>query len=133
MPKGMNRVQEAVKLCIACTQRKAPKQNLGLMASRPPTHPWHTVVMDFCGPYGSTRQGNKYVLVFVDHFTKWVELYPTKDQLATTVVEEFYKNIICRHGAPLRLLSDNGPQYRAATVVHLCHLFGINKIFASTY
>ncbi|EZG42921.1 putative Pol polyprotein, partial [Gregarina niphandrodes] len=75
----------------------------------------------------------RYVLVITDQFTKWVELIPTKDQLSLTVVQVFYERIICRHGCPLRVLSDNGPQFRSALVALLCQYFGMQKIFSSAY
>src|SRR5699024_10817764 len=68
-----------------------------------------------------------------DHFTKWVELIPTPEQLAITVVNAVCDRIICRHGCPGRLLSDNGPQFRSALVETLCSYFGIQKIFSSAY
>lgn len=58
------------------------------------------------------RFGNRYILVMVDQFSKYCELVPTKDQNDSTVVNEFYKNIVCRHGVPERLLTDNGKSFR---------------------
>ena len=29
--------------------------------------------VDFAGPMPTTKRGNKYVLVMIEHFTKWVE------------------------------------------------------------
>ena len=130
---GTEKVKAAVKGCLACMQRKPPKQRLGLMASSPPSAPWHTVAMDFAGPYPPSRRGNAYVLVFVDQFTKWVEMVPTRDQTAITVVRAFYERILCRVGCPVRLLSDNGPQFKSALVETLCSYFGIRKIYSSAY
>lgn len=103
------------------------------MASTPPSVPWRVVAMDFAGPYPVSQNGNRYVLVFTDQFTKWVELLPAPDQTALTVTRLFYERIICRFGCPLKLLSDNGPQFRSSMIEHLCHYFGIQKIFSSAY
>ena len=89
--------------------------------------------MDFCGPYVTSESGNRYILVFIDTFTKYVELVPTPDQLAKTVCQSFYKEIVCRHGTPGRLLSDQGPQFKSELVESLCQIFGIRKIFSSAY
>lgn len=133
LPRGIVAVQEVIRACKTCLQRKPPKTRLGQMASRPPLYPWHTVAMDFCGPYTPATGGSRYVLVFVDHFTKWVELCPTEDQLATTVMALFYDRVVCRHGVPQRLLSDNGPQFKSALVETMCSYFGIEKIYSSAY
>ena len=133
IPGGATLVKQVIRGCLACAQRKPPKQRLGHMASRPPRYAWETVAMDFCGPYAMAASGKKYVLVFVDHFTKWIELVPTSDMLAITVVRAFYERVICHHGVPKRLLSDNGPQFRSALVEALCRYFGIEKVFSSAY
>ena len=91
------------------------------------------MAVDFAGPLITSNNGSKYILVFMDQFTKWVELIPTQDQLATTVVQAFYTNIICRHGCPEYLLSDRGPQFSGALVDAMCAHFGIKKIFSSAY
>lgn len=124
-------VQAILKKCQLCAQRR-PAQPHGALRSRVPEHPWHTVAMDFCGPY-PISDGCQYVLVFVDQFTKWVELVPTTDQTAITVIQAFYTNVICRHGCPRRLLSDNGPSFRSHLLEALCKNFGIKKIFATAY
>ncbi|MGL4807975.1 MAG: integrase catalytic domain-containing protein, partial [Giesbergeria sp.] len=89
--------------------------------------------MDFYGPLVTTPGGYRYVLVFVDHFTKWVELVATKDQLATTVVRAFHDVVICRHGCPAKLLSDNAPNFRSSRVQALCDAFGVRKVFSTPY
>ena len=128
-----SRVDSILKGCTICLQRKANSQRHGELSSRPPSQPWATVAMDFCGPYRPSDAGYKYVLVFTDHFTKWVELIPTRDMLATTVVDLFYTYIICRHGWPLQLLSDQGPQFTSKALETVCQQFGIKKVFSSTY
>ncbi|KII74872.1 hypothetical protein RF11_12676 [Thelohanellus kitauei] len=36
--------------------------------------------VDFMGPLPVTSKGNKYVIIFVDRCTKWVEAFPLTDQ-----------------------------------------------------
>ena len=130
---GLRKVELELKSCLACSQRKPPLPKHGKLASVPPSGPWDTVAVDFCGPYVTSESGNRFILVFADHFTKYVELIPTADQSAKTVCEAFYRNVLCRHGTPGRLLSDQGPQFKSELVEELCGVFGIHKIFSSTY
>ena len=130
---GLQEVQKVTSGCMRCLQRKPPLQKAGLYAAKPPTTPWKTVAVDFAGPLITSSNGSKYVLVFVDQFTKWVELVPTADQLASTVVQAFYTQVICRHGCPEYLLSDRGPQFIGSLVEAMCSHFGIKKIFSSAY
>lgn len=50
--------------------------------------------MDLIGPLPTTSQGNKYILVLTDHFSKWVEAYPAKDQTAITCAEILCKEFV---------------------------------------
>ena len=55
-----------------------------------------------------TVHGNKYVAVFVDYLTKWVEPFPAEDETSETIANLLVNEVICRHGVPEQLLSDRG-------------------------
>ena len=54
---------------------------------------------------------NKYLLVFIDTFSGWVEAYPTKKETAQVVVKKLLEEIFPRFGLPKVLASDNGPSF----------------------
>ena len=130
---GRQETYRVVADCAPCNARKPPHQRLDELRSRPPSVPWAVVACDFAGPYSVARSGNRYVLVFTDHFTKWTEMIPTKDMLKETVCAEFLRNIVLRHGTPEKLLSDQGPQFKSNLLDAICTEFGVKKIFSSTY
>ena len=55
------------------------------------------------------KYGNKYLLVFIDTFSGWVEAYPTKKETANVVAKKPLEDIITGCGLPTLLGSDNGP------------------------
>ncbi|GJZ63451.1 reverse transcriptase domain-containing protein, partial [Tanacetum coccineum] len=63
------------------------------------------------GPFPSSR-GNKYILVTVDHLSKWVEAkaLPTND---ARVVVKFLKSLFARFGTHRAIVSDRG--------THICN------------
>lgn len=126
-------VNAYVDACLECKQWKAPKPRQGLLASKPPTERWATVAADFFGPLPTSTRGNRFVMVIVDHFTKWVTLAACEDQLAGTVCRVFAEKIVAEHGCPQVFLSDNGPQFTSRLVKTLCAAFGIRKAFSSAY
>ena len=80
-----------------------------------------------------TPEGNSIVLVMVDHFTKYAELVALPDQKAATIAVAFEKNWILRHGAPLKVLSDNGPCFRSAEFESLLALYRIAHSNSTAY
>lgn len=57
--------------------------------------PFERLQMDILGPFPSSSSGNKYILVIVDYFTKWVEVFPLKS------VRPYYP-----FSVPVRFLND---------------------------
>ena len=62
--------------------------------------------MDITGPYLLIPRGNKYLLAFIDLFSKYVEAYPIKDQTAKTSAMVYANQIATRHGAGSTLITD---------------------------
>ena len=42
--------------------------------------------IDVLGPLPRTARGNKYILVVMDYFSRWVEILPVPDHTAETYV-----------------------------------------------
>ena len=131
---GLRRdIRKFCRACLNCVSRRGPGH-----ASRPPLVPipvkgaFHRVAVDVL-QLPLTSSGNKYVIVFMDYLTKWVEAFPTADQQATTVAELMIEHIVCRHGVPEELLSDRGTNFLSDIMMKLCSLLGIKKINTSGY
>ena len=79
-------VARVVKECMSCARGKASfresGKNLQPLPIKEPMYRWG---VDFAGPMEETERGNKYVLVCIEHFTKWVELIPTTSKRAAKV------------------------------------------------
>ena len=119
--------------CLNCVTRRGPGHS-----HRPPLMPipvkgpFHRVAVDVL-QLPLTLSGNKYVVVFMDYLTKWVEAFPTPDQQTTTIANLLIEHIICRHGVPEELPSDRGTNFLSALILELCSLLGIKKINTSGY
>lgn len=128
-----DKCRKIVMACEVCRARKEPIQRAGWLASKPAENCWDQVAMDFAGPYPETSDGKKYVLVMIDQFSKYVELVATEKNDAATVVNAFHDRIICRHGTPKRLLTDNHRQFKNASLDAVCHAYGCFKSYCSKY
>ena len=80
-----------------------------------------------------TSKQNRYVLVVMDQFTKYVNLFALQDQTAQSVAKCIFDKYICEHGIPEILHTDQGRQFDSALVHALCKLVGMNKTRTSPY
>lgn len=114
--------------CGTCVSRKDPVgkgksslqiYNVGV--------PFERLQMDIFSPLPTTFSGNRYLLVTVDCFTKWVEAFPLKNIRAKTVAEVFVSHVISRHGVPLEVHTDQGKNFESKLFSELMSLLGIRK------
>ena len=85
------------------------------------------------GPIKETARGNKHILVLMDHFTKWGEVFPTKDQRASNVAQILVSHIFSRFGPPTVLHSDQGRNFESILMHEIYNLMGIKKTWTTAY
>ena len=91
------------------------------------------VATDIVGPFPTTANGNKYILVASDYFTKLVEAYAIPNQEATTVAGKLVDNMFCHFGLPQQLHSDMGAQFKSRVVREMCSMLHIKKTHTTPY
>jgi hypothetical protein len=85
---------------------------------------FHTVALDIAGPLPETKLGNKYILVAIDHYSKWCEAKAVVNHGAKIASRFLEDDIICRYGVPKFVLTDNGGEWAAKFEV-MCKDYGI--------
>ena len=73
------------------------------------------------------------VLVFQDHFTKYVLAYVTPNQTVKTIAKFLYGGYISIFGALARLLSDRGTSFTSSIIQELCEILGIQQLWTTPY
>ena len=91
------------------------------------------VAMDFLGPLVETDEGNRYILVVGDHFTKYMSAYALPNQEAKTVARILVEEHFCQNGFPEQLHSDQGPQFESEVIAEMCKTMGIRKTRTTPY
>ncbi len=77
----------------------------------PPTDIFERWGVDIVGPLPITREENRYIIVVIDYFLRWLEAKLLKVANVDTVAIFLYEEIICRFGAPRVLQSDRGTHF----------------------
>ena len=95
--------------------------------------PFQVVASDIFGPLPTTLRGNRFVLVFIDHFTKWPVIIPASTITAEHFVRYFHDYWVTQFGCPMRLMTDGGPQFVADITQQFCDRYNINRTIATAY
>ena len=74
--------------------------------------------MDFAGPLAKTPRGNQWILVCIEHFSKWVELIPLPSESSANAARGFLE-VLSRYGAPGEVVTDRGGEFQAEFDVSL--------------
>lgn len=120
-PRVRHTVKKYIKKCINCAYYKmkgGPKEG-ELYSLLKHAQPFHTLHIDHLGPFVKTKSGNKYLLVLVDSFTKFVFISAVKTTSSANVITEL--DIIYKHfGNPRRIISDAGTAFTSKDFIDYC-------------
>ena len=122
-----------VRTCRTCQQNQRRKGEAPLEPIQKHPIPFYQVGIDIVGPLPRTLTGKRYIVVAVDHFTKWVEARALHDATAQSIVPFIYEEIICRHGVPEVLSSDRGSEFVNELVTALASVYKIKLIRTTAY
>jgi len=114
-------VTEFVNNCIVCQKmsRKRREETITGLKTTIVDAPFFATAIDTVGPLPPDPQGNQYLLVMIDMFTRWIEIAPTTNVDAISAAEALIERIFLRHGLPACIQSDNGTQFINATIKEL--------------
>jgi transposase InsO family protein len=76
---------------------------------------------------------SKNILVVTDHFTKYAQAFPTKNQTAKTTADVLFHKFIVQYQIPLKIHSDQGAQFEGKLIEELCNLMNIKKSRTTPY
>ena len=101
--------------CYGCQLVARPDPPEPLSPTPLPDGPWVDVATDLMGPLPSGHS----LLVVVDYFTRYYEVAVLKSTTADKVIDSL-NEAFSRHGLPVTVKSDNGPQFRSSEFAEYC-------------
>ena len=126
----------AVANCGRCIQYKA-KGQLPPMQPIICTEPMELVHIDYVGMEVVVATDKKpvvkNVLVVVDHFTRYVQAFVTKNHTARTMARVLYNNYFSVFGFSQCFMSDQGTEFCGKVIAAMCSLLGVEKIWTTPY
>ena len=131
-PNMSQDVSDYVSRCDRCIHRKPSTSQKAPLVSISTTYPLELVSIDYLSLERS-KGGYENILVIMDHFTRYAQAYPTKNQTAKTTARVLFDNFVCHYGFPARFHSDQGRNFMSNTIKHLCEMAGVSKTNTTIY
>lgn len=130
-----------IKYCIQAINKHHPYQVYTWKVHTPPL-PLHLVVfivpfvkwgVDFMISNPPSIIGHHYILVVVDHFTKWVEAMPTMSNNGTMEALFIFNHIVARFDIPKEIVTGNGSHFQNRMMQEMTSLLGFHHKYSSRY
>ncbi len=114
--------------CDVCTAQKGPsRRSHAPLQQYRVRAPMERIGVNILGPLPVTETGNCFVLVTMDYFTKWAEVYAVPDESASTSAQRLVDEMFARFGVPDELHSDQGRNFESRLFCEVCQQLGVKK------
>ena len=110
-------IREDCARCVReCPECAVDSAGRGMASTQPamaqrPGGPFQGWSIDLAGPFPPDEDGNRWLAVAVDVFTKWVEAVPLQTKHAFVTASWFYTEVMARWGRPAFIRCDHGAEW----------------------
>ena len=126
-------IEYYVKEQCSCVKQKKPNaQHREEITSILTTSPFELLSLDFVH-LETASGGYEYILVLIDHFTRFAVCYPTRNKAGKTAADRLFNDFALRYGFPHKILHDQGKEFENELFTQLEKLSGTMKCRTTPY
>ncbi len=125
-------IEKHTAQCLSCAETKGTTKTAPILEYPLPARPFDVIGIDLL-KLPRSHQSYSYVLVCVDHFSRFTVLAPLPNTSATTVAHPLVSHLSCPYMTPRFLLSDNGIEFKNQILQDICNQFNIKQTFITAH
>lgn len=125
-------IQHFYKPCDLCQFIKDSELHDYNLSSTSKDFPFLRVTLDLFGSLPVIIDQNKYTLVTIDCFSRYVEIYPITSITQEELVKVFYNRFLLRHSVSQGIITDDGTPFNSM-FLQLTGMLGSQNLFAPPY
>ena len=123
-PGMCQQIEDRVSACNTCKRHDRAQSNAPLCPSEVPDYPWQIIGSDLF------QLNDDHYLINVDYYSKWVNVSKLQRPTSNEVITEFRKQF-SEYGRPMKIRSDNGPQYASQNFKDFVKTLDIQHVTSS--
>ncbi len=120
-------IEKHVSCCLSCAQTKGTTTTAPILEYPLPAGPFYVVGLDLL-QLPRSSQGSGYIIVCIDHFSRFVVLAPLRDKSAATVAHALVSHLICPYTTPRVLFTDNGTESKNQVLADIVLSMDLSKL-----
>lgn len=134
-PNMRSDIKKWVTACSVCAKALSPRKPSSeeLHPIELPLQPFKRWGIDFIGRLPTSKKGNRWIIVAIDHFTRWPVAIATPDATTATVAKFIHENIFCSFGTPDEILTDRGSNFLAETLKEYLRIQKVKHLKTTAY
>lgn len=117
--------------CACVVQKADNSKERAPLVPMHATYPFEIVSIDYCKL--DRGSGFEYILVVIDHFTRFAQAYPTRSNKGPAAANKLFNQFILQFGHPTRIHHDQGKEFNSKMFQQLHHLTGIKASNTTPY
>jgi hypothetical protein len=126
-------VTNYIRSCIICQLYKKTYGRVQYQCTNVPPNIFHTMSIDLIGPYPTSADFHKYVMIAQCCLARYLFVIPLKTKSAEEICERLVERVFLTVGPPTKLLADNAEEFHSKLMARLGDTFGYERRFIQTY
>ncbi len=114
-PGGSSSIKQFCEECRPCRSSSSAKPQEPVPSSTipPPEEPWMELSLDITSPFTNTPHAQRFIIILQDYFSKYPVVLLT-NKTESSVIIKWMKKVFSLFGNPLKIQSNNGPQFTSS-------------------